>query len=113
MTNLSATDPQLAGAPLLMSHKIIWTDAQDAQIRRLRTEGVTWETIAANLSLTQWAVTERGRRIGAGRHQAEFVATPDDPMREPLPAGHPKSWDAINAGTVLEGIAYPLQFFRR
>jgi hypothetical protein len=30
-----------------------------------------------------------------------------------LPAGHPASWDAINAGTVLEGTPYPLQFFRR
>jgi hypothetical protein len=97
---------------LPMSHKLIWTDAQDAQIRRLRIEGVAWETIAANLSLTLWAVTERGRRIGVGRHPADFIAAPDDPMREPLPAGHPASWDAINAGTVLQGMPYPLPFFR-
>ncbi|MGA3398755.1 MAG: AsnC family protein [Acetobacteraceae bacterium] len=96
-----------------MSRKIAWTDAQDAQIRRRRSEGANWEAIAADLALTLWAVTERGRRIGAGRLPVEFVPAPDDPQREPLPAGHPTSWDAINAGTVLEGEPCPLRFFRR
>jgi hypothetical protein len=96
-----------------MTRKIAWTDAQDMQIRRRRAEGASWEAIAADLALTLWAVTERGRRIGAGRSQADFVAAPEDPLRDPLPAGHPTSWDAINAGTVLEGAPYPLQFFRR
>ncbi len=96
-----------------MSRKIAWTDAQDSQIRRRRSEGASWEAIAADLALTLWAVTERGRRIGAGRPPAEFVPAPDDPQREPLPSGHPMSWDAINAGTVLEGQPYPLRFFRR
>ena len=96
-----------------MSRKIAWTDAQDMRIRRRRAEGATWEAIAADLALTLWAVTERGRRIGAGRPQADFVMAPDDPLRDPLPAGHPTSWDAINAGTVLEGEQYPLPFFRR
>jgi hypothetical protein len=96
-----------------MSRKIAWTDAQDAQIRRRRSEGASWEAIAADLALTLWAVMERGRRIGAGRLPQEFVPAPEDPLREPLPAGHPTSWDAINAGTVLEGEPYPLPFFRR
>jgi hypothetical protein len=95
-----------------MSRKIAWTDAQDMQIRRRRTEGASWEAIADDLAMTLWAVTERGRRIGAGRQPGDFVAAPDDPLREPLPAGHPKSWDAINAGTVLEGAPYPLRLFR-
>jgi hypothetical protein len=96
-----------------MSRKIPWTDAQDSQIRRRRSEGATWEAIAADMSLSQWAVTERGHRIGAGRSPDDFVPVPEDPLREPLPAGHPKSWDAINQGTVLEGRPYPLPFFRR
>ena len=99
--------------PVPMSRKIPWTDAQDMQIRRRRAEGASWEAIAADLALTLWAVTERGRRIGAGRPQGEFIPAPEDPEREPLPAGHPKSWDAINAGTVLEGAAYPFRFFYR
>ncbi|HVC63301.1 MAG TPA: AsnC family protein [Acetobacteraceae bacterium] len=96
-----------------MSRNLAWTDAQDTQIRRRRGEGANWEAIAADLALTLWAVTERGRRIGASRPPAEFVPAGEDPQREPLPAGHPTSWDAITAGTVLEGEAYPLPFFRR
>jgi hypothetical protein len=42
-----------------------------------------------------------------------LVATPEDPLRDTLPAGHPRTWDSINAGTVLEGRPYPLPFFRR
>jgi hypothetical protein len=96
-----------------MSRKIAWTDAQDTQIRRRRAEGASWEAIAADLTLSLWAVTERGRRIGLGRVAAEIESSLEDPEREPLPAGHPASWDAINAGTVLEGAPYPLRFFRR
>ena len=96
-----------------MSHKIAWTDAQDMQLRRRRAEGANWDTIAADLMLSFWAVTERGRRIGLGRAPAEIEASWEGPEREPLPAGHPASWDAINAGTVLEGTPYPLRFFRR
>jgi hypothetical protein len=29
-----------------------------------------------------------------------------DPSREPLPPGHPVSWDAITAGTQDTGIPY-------
>jgi hypothetical protein len=94
-----------------MSRTIAWTDAQDAQIRRLRGEGATWETIATALSMKLWVVAERGRQVTAHQAQGEFVPAPEDPEREPLPAGHPKSWDTINAGTVLEGVPYPLPFF--
>jgi hypothetical protein len=94
-----------------MSHKLAWTDAQDMQIRRRRAEGASWEAIAADLTLSQWAVTERGRRIGAGHLESDFVQTPDDPQREPLPAGHPRTWNIINAGTVLEGAPYPWRLF--
>ena len=96
-----------------MSRKVAWTDAQDSQIRRKRSEGASWEAIAADLALTLRAVTERGRCIGAGRGQGPAVATPEDPLRDTLPAGHPRTWDSINAGTVLEGRPYPLPFFRR
>ena len=96
-----------------MPKKLEWTDAQDAQLRRLRAEGATWDGIAAVLGLTRWAVMERGRRIGARRPPPDFVPPPEDPEREPLPAGHPRSWDRINAGSVLEGTPYPLPVFVR
>lgn len=96
-----------------MSHKFLWTDARDTRIRRRRAEGASWETIAAELSLAPREVMERGGRIGVREVSAAPPSGSEDPAREPLPAGHPASWDAINAGTVLEGEPYPLRFFRR
>ena len=94
-----------------MLQKHTWTEAEDTQLRRLRREGATWNEISAVLHLTRWTVIERGRRIGAPRPPPDFVPPPEDPMREPLPAGHPRTWGAINAGTVLEGTPYPLPVF--
>lgn len=96
-----------------MPAKQIWTNAQDTQIRRLRAEGATWDEIAALLGLTPAVTRERGRRIGARRPPPDFVPPPDDPLREPLPAGHPRSWDEMTAGTVLQGTRYPLPVFPR
>ena len=87
-----------------MPKKLVWTDAQDATIKRLRTEGATWDIIATLLHLTRWTVIERGRRIGARPPPS------DDPDREPLPAGHPRSWDILVRGTCLEGVPYPAAF---
>ena len=96
-----------------MPKKLVWTDAQDTQIKRLRVEGASWDAIAAILGLARWTVIERGRRIGAQRPHHAFVPPPDDPARDPLAAGDPRSWGVINAGTVLESDPYPLPVFRR
>jgi hypothetical protein len=96
-----------------MPKKLVWTDAQDTLIRRLRAEGATWDTIAATLGISRWTVIERGRRIGARPPPHEFVPPPEDPARDPLPAGHPRSWGVITAGTVLEDTPYPLPVFIR
>lgn len=96
-----------------MPTKLIWTDAQDSQIKRLRGEGEAWDAIAAALGLSRWTVIERGRRLGAHRPPKEFVPPPEDPGRDPLPAGHPRSWNVITEGTVLEGTPYPLPVFSR
>jgi len=96
-----------------MTAKHIWTNAQDTQIRRLRAEGATWDAIAAVLGVTPFATRERGRRIGARRPPPDFVPPPDDPLREPLPAGHPRSWRLLTDGTVLDGTHYPLPVFPR
>lgn len=94
-----------------MPRKIEWTAAQDMQIRRMRAEGATWDGIAAVLGVTRWTAIERGRRIGARRPPADFSPPPDNPMREPLPAGDPRSWDVLIQGTLLEGTPYPLPVF--
>src|ERR1700730_7155590 len=94
-----------------MPTKLIWTDAQDTQIRRLRMEGASWDMIAAILGLARWTTIERGRHIGARPPPREFVAPPEDPARDPLPAGHPRTWSVLTVGTVLENTPYPLPVF--
>lgn len=96
-----------------MPQKRLWTSAQDARIRRLRAEGATWDIIAEDLGLTRWIVIERGRRIRARLPPPEFVPLLDDPGRDPLPAGHARTWGAMNAGTMLANEPYPLPIFRR
>lgn len=96
-----------------MRHKYFWTHGQDTQIRRRCTEGATWKTIARELALPIALVVARAHRIDAPLPPPDFVPPPDDPDREPLPAGHPATWDAITAGTVLEGEVYPLPYFPR
>ncbi len=96
-----------------MPQKLHWTQAQDTQIRRLRAEGGSWETIAAALGLNRWTVIERGRRIGARPPRRQHAAPPEDLARPPLPAGHPRTWSSLTAGTVLEGTPYPLPVFPR
>jgi hypothetical protein len=94
-----------------MPQKLLWSPAQDATIKRLRAEGATWDAIAAALYVSRFATIDRGRRIGACRPPPEFTPPPDDPNRPPLPPGHPRSWQALTDGSVLEGSEYPLPVF--
>jgi hypothetical protein len=96
-----------------MPQKLHWTSAQDARIRRLRSEGATWDDVGVELGLNRSTVIERGRRIGARAPPPEFVAVPDEPNRGPLPAGHSRTWGVMTAGTVLADEPYPLPMFRR
>lgn len=96
-----------------MPKKLTWTEAQDTQIRRLRMEGASWDAVAAVLGLSRWTVIDRGRRIGARTPPREFVPPPEDPGRDPLPAGHPRTWGALTEGTVLADAPYPLPVFPR
>jgi hypothetical protein len=89
-----------------MPRKTVWTDGQDTQIRRLRTEGATWDVIALALGLARWTVIERARAIGAEAPPANAVAAQDLSGRDPLPAGHAESWGAINRGTELENVPF-------
>ncbi len=89
-----------------MPRKLVWTEGQDAQIRRLRTEGATWDLIALALGLARWTVMERARTIGAERPPANAVAILDESAREPLAAGHADTWGAINRGTSLQDVTF-------
>jgi hypothetical protein len=94
-----------------MPHKIDWTPAQDALIRRMRAEGATWDSIAKACFVSRFTIIERGRRVGACRPPPEFKPPPEDPDRLPLPAGHPLCWHVLTRGTVLEGNEYPYPIF--
>ena len=96
-----------------MPAKLTWTASQDAQIQHLRAEGVSWDSIAASLAVTRWSAIERGRRLDVPRRPARVPPDRDAPDREPLPPGHTVSWTALTAGTVLDGIPYPLPCFPR
>ena len=89
-----------------MRRKAVWTSGQDTQIRRLRTEGISWDLIALALGLARWTVIERARAIGAEAHPAHAVALQDELERQPLPAGHVESWGAINRTTSLRDVPF-------
>jgi hypothetical protein len=86
--------------------KTIWTEGQDTQIRRLRTEGASWDLIALALGLARWTVIERARHLGVERPPANAVPVLDESDRPPVPSGHTATWDAINRGTSLEGAPF-------
>ena len=90
-----------------------WTDPLDAQIRRLRAENATWGDIARVLGRNPSAIKARASAINARHPPPDFVPPRDDPGREPLPAGHPRTWGSLTAGTLLDGVDYPLPFFFR
>ncbi|MBV9248492.1 MAG: AsnC family protein [Acetobacteraceae bacterium] len=96
-----------------MPKKITWTHAQDTILKRLRAEGASWDEIALAFGYNRKTVIERGNRIGAIKPPPDFVPPPDDLTREPLPAGHPRTWGLLTKGTVLEDEPYPLPFFFR
>ena len=84
-----------------------WTEARDAQLRRLRLEGATWAEIGASLAITADTARERGRRIGAPGPAAAAAPPREDPARPPLPPGHPRTWVLLTEGTLLAGTAWP------
>ena len=96
-----------------MPVKIAWTEAQDLKIKRLRAERASWETIAAEAGVSVWAAVDRARRIGARPPPPDYLPPPEDPEREAYPAGHPSCWTPIVAGTLLDGVPYPLPVFWR
>jgi len=89
-----------------MTRKTVWTEGQDSQIRRLRTEGANWDVIALALGLTRWTIIERCRALGVERPPANAVAVMDESDLQPFHAGDRESWDAINRGTSLENVPF-------
>jgi hypothetical protein len=95
-----------------MPQKLLWTEPRDAQLRRLRGDGASWDMIAAALAISRNAAIERGRRLGARLPPPARVAEVEDrylrdPRRDPLPIGHPMPWGLLTAGTSIAGEPFP------
>lgn len=95
-----------------MPQKLLWSAPNDAELKRLRAEGETWDDIARHFGISRNAAIERGRRIGA-RLPVRPAPPPAarDPERPPLPPGHPITWGAITTHTLIAGAPYPLPVF--
>jgi hypothetical protein len=85
---------------------IQWSDDLDATLEGLRAAGLTWEDVAAAMSLSRNAVLERARKTGVvGRHRcarqlradARKVLAASAANRGALKAGDATSWDVLNA----------------
>jgi hypothetical protein len=91
-----------------------WTEAELTTIVRMRSAEppAPWDRIARAIGLSRWTVIEKGYTLGFRKRQAapHREAVPVAPVverdPEPLPPGHPLSWGALTAGTVLEGARY-------
>lgn len=84
--------------------------ARIEHVRRLVAEGLGLARIAAKCGVTRHAVASICCRHGIER-AVPVAAAPAETRAytnrgEPLPAGHPTSWGAITAGTLLEGVPY-------
>lgn len=93
-----------------MPEKIHWTEAADTLLVGLRHhKGASWTRVAQALGVSRNAALERGRRLRVllPERPAPPPAEAEAQERLPLPPGHPASWGALIAGTVLEGTAYP------
>lgn len=89
-----------------MPPKLVWTDAQDTTIRRMRAEGAPWDAIAELLRMTRYTVIQRGRLIGAQAPPSGHAPPRDDPNRDPLRPGDPRTWDPLVRDTFLDGVSY-------
>jgi len=87
--------------------RIEWSQARDGVLRRLRAEGRGWPEIGAELGVSPDVARERGRRLGARWPGHAPRAPAEDAGRPPLPAGHPRAWGLLTAGTLLAGAAWP------
>jgi hypothetical protein len=88
-----------------------WTPGRDEYLRKLRTAKHSWRQISAVLRITPERCKRRATELGFGENMPSPIVVSDSERpavtgREPLHAGHPVSWRAITAGTLLEGVQF-------
>ena len=85
------------------SRPTTWTPAADAKIRQMRGYGASVREIARHFGIARNEVTVRVRALGLPikQHVKPASPSPKYDTREPLPAGHPISWDLVTRGTSM------------
>ena len=87
-----------------------------AKMRAMIQQGKTQRAVAAEVGVCQWTVRKwlNPKRPSVPRTPPASATVQTEPEVKPVPlgrdaiaAGHPVSWGAITAGTVLEGLEYP------
>jgi len=115
METSSTTTPIPASSRARMPVRVSWTARADARLVKMHLDGLSLRAIASAFHLSRSAITSHARQIGLtlpSRPIAKRVVPLtqcsglDDKNREPLPAGHPISWDRITAGTCMQGEVY-------
>ena len=98
-----------------VARRITWTAHADARLKALHNEGVSLRALSRAFGLSRHTLAERASRLGlqlrpAAPRQPTSCSVADslsvDDQRQPLPSGHPLTWDLITRGTCLHGLAY-------
>ncbi len=84
-----------------MPAKRHWTPHEDRRIAAARMLCRSWDAIGADLAASRSAVIERARLLAIPPMPRRGGVAPDEAGREPLPAGHPRAWAVLTAGTLL------------
>lgn len=92
------------------SRPTTWTPAADAKIRQMRGDGATLREIARHFGIARCTVSVRVRALGLPIIDRAKPTSPRPKYdtREPLPAGHPISWDLVTRWTSMAGCRYPV-----
>lgn len=104
-----------------MGRKIEFTEAMDATVFDLRSRGVSLDTIGEVLGMSRTTVAERLRERWWGSDLIKPVRPGPPPQRaKPVVGVHPRDhtgamlagdpvpWNILTAGTLLEGVPFPL-----
>lgn len=101
-----------------MPERIIWNDGMVATIRDMRQRGENLDAIGAALGLSRTTVGIKARQLAAAGVNVDLPKSAPLPQRARgyhdrdgshcMLAGDPVPWGILTAGTLLDGVPYPV-----